>query len=102
MNELYQILPKDLVYIIEDYSKDNRNYTKVLYEFLCILNRFHTCDHCEKHNFSSHITILKYLRKQQRREYHKNKKQIKAFKKYVRKNNSVSGTRSNSQNKITV
>jgi hypothetical protein len=32
MNFLYQRLPKDLVYIIEDYAKDRTNYDKVIDE----------------------------------------------------------------------
>ena len=32
MGFLYQNLPKDLVYIIEDYAKDRTNYDKVLIE----------------------------------------------------------------------
>jgi len=36
MDELYNILPKDLVFIIEDYSKDRTNYDTVLKEFKAI------------------------------------------------------------------
>ena len=33
MDYLYQILPEDLVFIVEDYTKDRTNYDKVLKEF---------------------------------------------------------------------
>jgi hypothetical protein len=33
MEFLYQKLPKDLVYIIEDYAKDRTNYDEVIHEF---------------------------------------------------------------------
>jgi len=33
MNFLYQKLPKDLVYIIEDFAKDRTNYDSLILEF---------------------------------------------------------------------
>ena len=33
MNELYKILPKDLVSIIEDYAKDRMRYNNIMQEF---------------------------------------------------------------------
>lgn len=33
MEVLYKILPKDLVYIIEDYAKDKTNYNLVIEQF---------------------------------------------------------------------
>ena len=37
MNELYNMLPEDLIFIIEDYSKDRTNYDKVMAEFEYII-----------------------------------------------------------------
>ena len=34
MNELYNMLPNDLIFIIEDYAKDTTNYEKVIKQFL--------------------------------------------------------------------
>jgi hypothetical protein len=38
MNDLYQVLPKDLIYIIEDYAKDRTYYHKVLAEYGSTIN----------------------------------------------------------------
>ena len=39
MNELYNMLPNDLIFIIEDYAKDTTNHEKVLSQFKQKLKR---------------------------------------------------------------
>ncbi len=49
MNILYNKLPKDLVYIIEDFAKDRTNYDKVIDEFQKDI--FTRIEHCFKEYF---------------------------------------------------
>ncbi len=46
MDYLYNILPKDLVYIIDDYAKDRTNYNKVMNEFTFLSYRYRTQCNC--------------------------------------------------------
>ena len=55
MDFLYQNLPKDLVYIIEEYAKDRTNYDKVMkdiYVLNCLANRDKYRDWYRNWNYS--------------------------------------------------
>ncbi len=58
MNDLYQILPKELVYIIEDYAVDTSHYQAMISDLHKIFKELSYCIH---NNYFSEHTDLGFI-----------------------------------------
>lgn len=68
--ELQNYLPKELIYIVEDYAKDRTNYDKVLFEF-------HHCITWKWAYGDNIFELIKSDREQKNKEWYLNCKQYK-------------------------
>jgi hypothetical protein len=56
MELLYEILPKDLAYIIDDYAKDRTKYDKVIKELKIVNRNVNSCiDSGVQEGFIKHV-----------------------------------------------
>ena len=73
MENLHNYLPKDLVNIVEEYSKDRTNYNNVMYQLRKCINNYVT----NKHIFDIiHLSFATYMSRLVHRVYPKRTKKI--------------------------
>ncbi len=84
MDYLYKILPKDLVYIIDDYAKDRTKYTNIMNDLIYVVYRYQHvcfCHSCYNINHYSPFDILRGLREEKKKRFNDWYDDIKKLKK---------------------